>query len=224
MHEPLTSFEAVLTAQDLICVDRDAVEEFSRGLDRSAILDIRDKIAPITTPFAFESEDQELNFRGLIHMLNIGSQFEPRATEAGQKSLADVILFGIIGAYITHQNLDAAFMKNLSSSDVGQFFSIPRMEKQASEHSWMTIEVPGAMVSYADLLSAVLQSAGSALLDAGYRDIGSFIRSCAGDGSDAAHVVRRLGEVLRCMDDRSEDDIFLAFRSLMLSCRGTDVL
>ena len=46
--------------------------------------------------------------------------FEHRCSEAMQSSLSEVVLFGVFGAYIAQNRLDAKFMQSMTASDIGK--------------------------------------------------------------------------------------------------------
>lgn len=199
----LSSFSTILDAQTTVSISLPNITQFVDSFSVDTLSQFVEKIQPITTPFSFQNEDQEINFRSLIHYLNIGSHFEPMAHLAGQQSLSEVVLFGIIGSHITKQSLDARFMKSMTSVEVSQLFSIPRLQKQQSEHSWMSVEVPGPMIAYADILSSALVQDGGVLLSAaGYEGISNWLRDVLASECDVESMCRNMPRNLAGLDDR----------------------
>lgn len=97
--------------------------------------------------------------------------FEHMAPLAAQDSLTEVVLFGLIGAFLTECSLNATFMRGLSASDVASLFSLPttQPEKLPQEQqdsglaAVVTMEKRGGLAEYADLLASVSYHAGAAL-------------------------------------------------------------
>ena len=87
----------------------------------------------------------------------VGGMFEHAAPTAYQESLNEVVLFGLIGAFLTESTLNATFMRGMSASDVASLFSLPITQKEelSQEHqesglaSLLTVEKRGAMADYA---------------------------------------------------------------------------
>ena len=138
--------------------------------------------------------------------------FEHSAHKANQESLNEVVLFGLIGAFLTESKLDANFMRSLSSSDVASLFSLPTTEKEdisgepqySTISSIVSVEKRGALADYADLLANVLYKAGMALKDNNLSDLSSLLEKENIDDVDTALDVisRNLSSVIQSLDDR----------------------
>jgi hypothetical protein len=138
--------------------------------------------------------------------------FEHTAHTASQESLNEVVLFGLIGAFLTESTLNATFMRGLSGSDVASLFSLPTMQKEElpEEHqesgltSLLTIEKRGAMADYADMLANVAYHAGAALQENDHVDLSSLLEreNLEDEQSSLELSSRNLTNVIQSLDDR----------------------
>jgi hypothetical protein len=197
---------------DVIRVDEGSIEALVDSLlgtsmdsALAALHDIDQRVSPIATPLAFQNVAQEVNFRATVHALSIGSQHQSMAHLAHQSSLADVVLFGVIGAHITNSALDAKFLRNMTSSDTSHLFSLPRHEEIPSEHAWMKIEKPGGMISYSDLLSDVMSFYGREMQRGGARDWHDMLSRLVEGAASVPHACSIIAAKLDRFDDRYLD-------------------
>lgn len=207
-----TSADAPATTSGVISIDEEAIERLvdkiiGNSIDSAsaALAEIAPRANPIATPLAFHDAAQEVNFRALVHALSIGSQHEDMAHLAHQSSLADVVLFGVIGAHIANSALDAKFLRNMTSSDASSLFSLPRHQQVPSEHSWITIEKPGGMLPYADLLSDTMSYYGREMQRDGSRDWQQMLSKLTSGAGSMAHACIMIASRLDRFDDRYLD-------------------
>mmetsp|Transcript_26866 Transcript_26866/g.45328 ORF Transcript_26866/g.45328 Transcript_26866/m.45328 type:complete len:317 (+) Transcript_26866:3-953(+) len=138
--------------------------------------------------------------------------FEEAARTANQNNLNDVVLFGLIGAFLTESTLNATFMRGLSASDVASLFSLPTMQKEElpQEHqhgglaSCLTMEKRGALADYADMIANTLYHAGAVLQENGHIDLSSLLEkeNLEDNETSLELACRNLAAVIQSLDDR----------------------
>jgi hypothetical protein len=138
--------------------------------------------------------------------------FEHAAHTASQQSLNEVVLFGLIGAFLTESTLNATFMRGLSASDVASLFSLPITQKEelpqeqqdSGLSALLTMEKRGALADYADMLANVAYHAGAALKDNEHVDLSSLLEKENLEDADTSLELasRNLTNVIQSLDDR----------------------
>lgn len=111
-------FETFFQTQRFVEISSENIKEFVDSFHQYEE-DFLQKNVPLQVPLNFQSQDDECNFFGLLSLLSVGSAFSHRSLEAQQDYLSDIILYGVFGAAISHQNLDINFMKSMTPSDIG---------------------------------------------------------------------------------------------------------
>lgn len=117
-------FKQFYQQQSIVSIDETALENFARSFTVDHMDSFVQKTAAMQLPLNFSSEAEEINFLSILHLLGVGGMYEHRCSEAMQQSLSDIVLFGIFGAYIANNKLDANFMRSQTASDIGTRISI----------------------------------------------------------------------------------------------------
>lgn len=169
-------------------------------------------IAPLQFPLQFPSLQEEVNLLALKELLMVGGMFERAAHTANQSSLSDVVLFGLIGAFLTESTLNSTFMRGMSASDVASLFSLPTMQREElpQEHqhgglaSCLTMEKRGALADYADMIANTLYHAGAALQENDHVDLSSLLeKENLEDAETPLELAcRNLATIIQSLDDR----------------------
>ncbi|GAB5365288.1 hypothetical protein AAMO2058_001044800, partial [Amorphochlora amoebiformis] len=76
-------------------------------------------------PLKFKSKSSELDFIGLVNLLNFGSGYRELLHAACNRGAYDTMAFGCIAAHISAQAINADFLLNLKLVDIPQLFGIP---------------------------------------------------------------------------------------------------
>jgi hypothetical protein len=105
--------------QSVVSIDDTALESFASKFVSDHLESFAQKTSAMQLPLNFSNEAEEINFLSILHLLGVGGMYEHRCGEAIQQSLADIVLFGIFGAYIANNKLDANFMRSQTASDIG---------------------------------------------------------------------------------------------------------
>lgn len=194
--------------QSVVGIQQEALERCARHLSES-----EDFFEQLKTrerfPLQFSSEHEEINLLALKELFMVGSMFEHMTQLAHQESLNDVVLFGLIGAFLSESKLNATFMRGLSASDISSLFSVPmtqRVDDLESKElsSVVTMEIRGGMADYADLLANVSYSAGAALIENGFDDLSSLLEKENLDSSETSLETscRSISSRIQSLDDR----------------------
>lgn len=143
---------------------------------------------------------QEVNLLVLNHLLNVGAQYSDRVNIASQETLADVVLFGVLGMFIANSKIDAAFMAACGPSDVSSLFNIP-MHVSKEIQPGISVDERGPLADLADLLANTLQRTGRRLAEQKYPDLGGALLHIADAGGSAAELVTKVAQLIEGFDD-----------------------
>ena len=195
----ISSLQSLVVQQEIVSVNSEKIKLFVTGVFKREQFD--KEINPIRPPVMFTSFNEEVNFTALLHLLSVGAEFENRASEAQQPSLKDVVLFGVLGSYLSSSSIGTSYLVGLSASDVSRLFCIPTMEKTlpldsetGQPISCFSVETRGALAKYADLLTNTAVFAGRSLENLGDKDFASFIRKLFTDFVDTNEESKLNGE------------------------------
>eukprot|EP00045_Choanoeca_perplexa_P010013 m.100152 g.100152 ORF g.100152 m.100152 type:complete len:368 (-) comp15116_c0_seq3:70-1173(-) len=85
----------------------------------------------IRMPLQFDSTESEVNFHALAGCISTCAfGYESLLQTTTQQGLRDVALFGVMGLYLSGQNLDNACLAALTLAEVGEHFRIPLRSMQ----------------------------------------------------------------------------------------------
>jgi hypothetical protein len=210
MSENILNIDKFYHQQSIVSINTLKIFEVANLFLSSCTEEFITKTGPIVTPFLFDTFPHEVNFLSLLHLLGVGSKFEHRSKEASQENLSDVILYGVIGAFLSNTDLHAQFMKSSNTSDCGRLFSLPMMQTEESKSSLFTVETKGALYDYANMLSETMIITGKQLLEQGYADLYSLLIDCLRitlqESQDSLTtidlLVKKIADKLTWLDDR----------------------
>lgn len=208
----MENFQDFYEQQKDVVIQEDALNRYAAHFVKEQGGDYTASTAPLQFPLQFPSLQEEVNLLALKELLMVGGMFERAAHSANQSSLSDVVLFGLIGAFLTESTLNATFMRGLSASDVASLFSLPTMEREElpQEHqhgglaSCLTMEKRGALADYADMIANTLYHAGAVLQENDHVDLSSFLEKENLEDSETSLELasRNLATVIQSLDDR----------------------
>lgn len=167
---------------------------------------------PFVSPLIFDDDNQEINFLSVRHLLSVGSQYEFRSIEANQDSLSSVVLFGVLGAYLSQSDLNAEFMRTCKVLEVAKLFSLPVTEKanilseDESLLSVISMEKKGGLYDYGVMLTNALNQTGKELVDNGCLNLSLLLSNYLTGSDNNEHsidsILKSIAQKVAYFDDR----------------------
>eukprot|EP00752_Nemacystus_decipiens_P009464 g8462.t1 len=200
MSRVLSTTAEASEAQTVARINEEAMATFVDGggvpLDK-----YRRAASRVPLPLKFDDAAHEINFHGLLALLSFGGSHEPELARLTGSSVEDAAKFGLIGSHLSREKLDATWMKNANVGSISESFKIPVREDAPSTIPGVSVDRPGALVSHAQALCAVLNETGEALLSRGYADMAQFILHSARSDPGVEGLVRSLSGALPAFRD-----------------------
>ncbi|KAJ3220248.1 hypothetical protein HDU67_003263 [Dinochytrium kinnereticum] len=176
-------------------------------------------------PLKFDSIEQELNFLGLLFLLNFGSGWRLELHQAVDRGAFDTIRFGLMSMHISGQNMTSTFLRDIRGPDVAGFFDLPYIQEVAHPTlKGVTMSQPHPLRPFIDMLTSVMSETGRGLLERGYTGgIGAFIlditKPVDGAPRSASEIVKTLVTVIpgfRDMGRVRDRDVFIFKKAQLL--------
>lgn len=155
----------------------------------------------VPLPLKFDDNAQEMNFHCLLALLSFGGCHEPTLVKLTGTTVEDSVKFGLIGAHLGRERLDATWMKNAHLGSVSESFKIPAREDAPCTIPGVMVDKPGALVGHVQALCSVLNSTGEALLSRGYSDMAQFVMHSAKSDPGVEGLVKSLVGAMPAFQD-----------------------
>ncbi|KAI0320763.1 hypothetical protein OF83DRAFT_1052430, partial [Amylostereum chailletii] len=146
-------------------------------------------------PLKFPSPLAELNLLSILSLVNIGSGYRVPLHEQTGRGAWDSIRAFVFGLYLTSSSgdgdlLSARGMLSISDTQIAELLGVNiHVEKPHESISGLTIGgVGGPGWELVQHLKNLLHGTGQALVEGGYRDLGSFVAEALLEGQRAAKV------------------------------------
>jgi hypothetical protein len=138
-----------------------------------------------------------MNFFAAVALLSFGAHFEPML----ERPVADVVLFGLIGLYISKGDLSTSLLLTISRSDICSYFDVEPMEMVPHDSiPAISIEKPGPLADLVGAFQEALNRTGERLRELGSRDLATFIVGALKGEHTVARLVAALGAALPAFD------------------------
>lgn len=157
-------------------------------------------------PLHFESVEEEVNFLGLLSLLDFGSGYKEEL-EAGMseaRKLDEIMLFGVMHMHISGIDLGADGLRTINGFQIEQHFGIPSHVEEEALGGAIRASVPGPLNPFVELMATALNQTGAKLEDLKCKTIGHFlVDRCRelGPDLDAEAAVKLLAETFPTFDD-----------------------
>jgi len=169
--------------QEVVEIDDTAVARLGAAITPE---EFRERTQRVQWPLQFSSINDEVNLLAVSHVLGLRADLQLLAPRCGQETLGEVVLFGVLGMYLSGTSLGASSLATTTASDVASTFSIPMLEEVEDQSlPGVRIERRGPLASYADRLAQQLQAAGRRLGTLGHADFAGLVRAAFATGSAA---------------------------------------
>ncbi|CCG82710.1 Predicted protein [Taphrina deformans PYCC 5710] len=161
----------------------------------------------MTFPLRFESDHQRWNFYSIMHLLNFGSGYRVILKAANGSGAFDNIIKLLIAAHISGHALDAAWMRRVDASDVGEMMHISMVQEIPVPGNPILKQVePSPAAALVHKITDALNSTGKRLQELGnHLYLIDYVRHCAETSRDIDTLLNKLAQ-LPVLDDRAELD------------------
>ncbi|KAF7321469.1 NAD+ kinase [Mycena kentingensis (nom. inval.)] len=177
-------------------------------------------------PLNFPSVGDELNFFGILALLNFGSGYRlPLHRETG-RGAADTMKMLAMGMYLSDE-VSATAIKSISEAKIAELMGVKiHIERQHETLPVVVGELGGAMYQLVKLVTSALNETGEILLNGGYNDLGMFLYEILRTArSDVDGIVERIVRALPAFRDMAVVDghpIF-CFKKALFLCKAISI-
>ncbi|KDO22021.1 hypothetical protein SPRG_12230, partial [Saprolegnia parasitica CBS 223.65] len=199
--EVRTSCAAAMAAATHVKVLDEKIATFASTIDMAQFAELS---GAVRYPLSFKSVADELNFMGLVNVLNFGSGYRQPLHAITDRGAHETMTFGAIGLFISEPRLDAKFLRGLSLESVASYFSLPT-ERDEQLSPGIYIAKPGPLKPLAESIRKVLNDTGRILLELGFADFGAFLLAHVQKGISASQLVELLATTFPAFHDVSPD-------------------
>ena len=119
MASSVEPFQQFYEQQSVAIINDEAIDNFANKFIADHMDNYKQKTSALQLPLNFSEEAEEINFISILHLLGVGGNYDHRVVKACERPMSEVVLFGIFGAYIGQNRLDALFMRSQTASDIG---------------------------------------------------------------------------------------------------------
>ena len=204
--DELTPFSEFYKQQNVAAINDEAIKKFAIEFCDSKLDDYLNRSSTVL-PLNFSDHSEEINFEFLLNLLQVGSNFENQTSLANQDTLKDVITYGVMSMFLTSMKLNSATMVSMSSPDISEMFSLPRLSRNTGLENSLstggfTVESRGGLADYADLLAITLVSTGRQLMERGFESFTSFLMKVLESNNNIPEILRSICSEILSFDDR----------------------
>jgi len=169
-----------LNSQHVVEIDAEAIQRVAAQLFTSEkIADVKKKYAERTaSPMLFDSLDAEVNFACVSAMLAFGSGYRPELHRLCGRGAAETMLYGMIGLHMTHGNLTADVLLQLTPEEVAEAFQLPINEEYELSPAVRAYRA-SPLKPLLDAVRGALHGAGARLRALQYADFAAYFMKAA---------------------------------------------
>uniref|UniRef100_A0A7S3QND4 Queuosine 5'-phosphate N-glycosylase/hydrolase n=1 Tax=Dunaliella tertiolecta TaxID=3047 RepID=A0A7S3QND4_DUNTE len=153
----------------------EAVQAFASSIQPEAV---KAASRPAHFPIRFPSQEAEINFHAMYHLLDFGSGYDPLLKATNHRDWKETLQFAMIGMHLSDATtrMDGPWMRAFNAYSVANFFGIEaRAEEPVPNLPGVTMSKPGAMQPLVTLLETTIVETGHALEVSGHKSLGQFI-------------------------------------------------
>uniref|UniRef100_A0A7S0S2W2 Queuosine 5'-phosphate N-glycosylase/hydrolase n=1 Tax=Chlamydomonas leiostraca TaxID=1034604 RepID=A0A7S0S2W2_9CHLO len=167
--------------QEHIKIDSEAVFRIAAELDPAQVKNLAAS-AGGRFPIKFESQQAEINFLAVYHLLRFGSGYDNDLKARAKRDVAEAVQFGVLGMHLSATRLDGPWMRSFNAYSVHNFFGVESHEERPVPNlPGVTMSSPGPLHPLATSLASAVSDAGHALDELGHKSFGEMILSVVSD-------------------------------------------
>mmetsp|Transcript_19191 Transcript_19191/g.61437 ORF Transcript_19191/g.61437 Transcript_19191/m.61437 type:complete len:328 (-) Transcript_19191:692-1675(-) len=130
---------------------------------------------PQRLPLQFASEAEEINFLALRALLDFGRGHAAVLQDTNQRSLDDVVLFGLMHMHISGKKLNAQWMVDANAFGITQHFDLKGVTAEKEVMGGVFQTVDGPLMPYVKQVLEVLHQTGQRLQIVSFDSLGDYV-------------------------------------------------